>query len=492
MATQLSAAPFGIRQSADERAARRMVMVWAVTVIAILLVLMFLGLAMRMNQAGFLAVSPDLFYAMMTLHGLGMAGTLFIGGAVAVWFHARRYAEPSFALFRWIYGLVVAGTSGLIVATLIGLHGSGWYMLYPLPFLTSWPRWSTLAAIISLLVLGVSWLLAQLELLRAFAARYGARRLLAWDYIRGSTPAEPLPAFVLISTVALLAGAITTVVGAVVFMLYLFRWFVPGLQLDALLMKDLMFLFGHTIVNITLYAGVGIIYERLPHYTGRPWKVNRVVAIAWNATLVFIMFAFLHHLYMDFAQPRTLQVIGQVASYFSAIPATVVTLFGAATQVYRADVKWSFAPLAYYLGLVGWTIGGLAAVLDSTIAVNFYFHNTLWVPGHFHTYFLVGYVLMLLGALHEIVAEGEQALSRTALVIFVAGGYGFVTMFYLGGLAAVPRRYATYQSIPVEQVVQAGQRYAGYAAWFVGLVLVGLLLYLASLLRGWKQSWAAA
>lgn len=477
--------------TAAPHAAKRMVMVWAVTVILTLLVLMVLGELMRMNQAGAISVRPDFFYAMMTLHGLGMAGTLFMGGVVAVWYHAWKYVKPSLALMRWIYALVLLGTVGLIGATLIGRHGSGWYMLYPLPFIKTWADWSTLLAIVSILVLGVAWLLAQLELLRAFAARYGAGRLLAWDYVRGATPDEPLPAFILISTVSLLAGAITTVVGAVVMMLYLFKWFVPTLQFDALLLKDLMFLFGHTLVNITMYLGVALVYERLPYYTGRAWNVNRVVAMAWNATLVFVLFAFLHHLYMDFAQPRSLQVIGQIASYFSAIPATVVTMFGAATQVYRADVKWSYAPIAYYLGLVGWAVGGLAAVLDSTIAVNVYFHNTLWVPGHFHTYFLVGYVLMLFAALHEIVAPEAQARAKAALAIFVVGGYGFVTMFYLAGLAAVPRRYATYSAIPIKQVAAAGQALAGYAAWFVGLVLVGLILYLVALVAEWRRNWAA-
>lgn len=472
-------------------AARRIVMVWAVTVILILLVLMVLGLLMRMNQAGAVTMRPDYFYAMMTLHGLGMAGTLFMGGIVAVWYHAFKYVRPSLSLMRWAYGMVIVGTAGAIVATLIGRFGPGWYMLYPLPFIPTWSSWSTLLAVVSILVLGVAWLLAQLELLRAFAARYGARRLLAWDYIRGAAPAEALPAFVLIATVSLIAGALTTVVGALVLILYLFKWFVPALQLDALLLKDLMFLFGHTLVNITMYLGVALVYERLPRYTGRPWSVNRVVAVSWNATLVFVLFAFLHHLYMDFAQPKSLQVLGQVASYLSAIPATVVTLFGAAMQVYRADVKWEFAPVAYYVGLVGWAIGGLAAVLDSTIAVNVYFHNTLWVPGHFHTYFLVGYVLMMFAALHEIVAPEAQARAKAALAAIVVGGYGFVTMFYLGGLASVPRRYATYQVIPIKQVAAAGQALAGYAAWFVGLVLVGLLLYLVALVGEWRRNWAA-
>ena len=40
-------------------------------------------------------------------------------------------------------------------------------------------------------------------------------------------------------------------------------------------------------------------------------------------------------------------------------------------------------------------VGGVAAVIDSTVAVNLVFHNTLWVPAHFHTYYLMGVVFMV-------------------------------------------------------------------------------------------------
>ncbi len=492
MATSTTAATSAANPAAPI-AAKRMVMVWTVTLLAVFLVLILLGLSMRLNQAGAIDVDDNLFYAIMTLHGLGMAGTLFMGGVVAVWYHAWKYVPMSLGVQKLIYVLVVAGTVGLVIATLIGKHASGWYMLYPLPFMKTWPAWSTLVAIISLIVLGSAWLLAQLDLLWAFAKRYGAGRLLAWQYFTNDHPeGEELPSFVLISTVSLFAGAVTTIVGAVVFLLYLAKWFEPSLEFDNLLMKNMVFLFGHTIVNITMYLGVAIIYERFPLYSGRRWYVNRVVAIAWNATLCFILLAFLHHLYMDFAQPDSLQVLGLVASYLSAVPATVVTMFGAGLQVYKNDIKWEVAPLAYYLGMMGWAIGGLAAVLDTTIAINFYFHNTLWVPGHFHTYFLVGYVLMFLGAFHEIVAAKAQKYARIGLLTFVVGGYGVVSMFYLAGVAGVPRRYASYTGIPVESVASAGQALAGYASWFVGLVIIGLLIYSLSIVSEWKRSWSEA
>lgn len=474
-------------------AAKRMTMIWIATSVVVFVVLVSLGLVMRLSQAGSLDLRPDRFYAVMTLHGLGMAGTLFMGGLAAVWYRSRRWVQPSLGLMGAVYGLVLLGTLGLLAATLLGRFGAGWYMLYPLPFLPgAWPRWSVGVAVVSLLVLGTAWLLAQLDLLRALAARYGIRRLLAWDYLGGERSGEDLPPFVLITTVSLIAGSLTTVVGAVLLLLYLFQWVAPDLRFDPLALKNMVFLFGHTLVNITMYLGLALVYESLPHYSGRPWKTNRIVALSWNATLALVLLAFFHHLYMDFAQPRALQVLGQLASYLSAVPATVVTIFGAVGQVYRSGMRWRFTPLAFWTGLAGWVIGGFAAVIDSTIAINRFFHNTLWVPAHFHTYFLLGFVLILLGAFYEVIEADAESRAKLSLGCLLAGGSGFVAMFYASGVAGVPRRFATYTAIPMTSVAEAGQRQAAIAVYCVALVLLGLLLYAAALLPRWRQSWASA
>ncbi len=110
-----------------------------------------------------------------------------------------------------------------------------------------------------------------------------------------------------------------------------------------------------------------------------------------------MIFAYLHHLYVDFAQPRFLQDLGQISSYFISIPAAVVSIFGCLTLVYALRMRWTLASSLYFLDLMGWAIGGVGAVVDSTVSVNFHFHNTLWVPAHSHSYYLMGVVLMLLG-----------------------------------------------------------------------------------------------
>jgi len=471
-----------------ERAIRGLTQLWAWTVPALFFVLALLGLAMRLNQAGAINADPDLFYAIMTLHGLGMAGTGFVAGLAAVTYLLSRYVRVNLAIMWTTYCLTVVGVIGLIVACLIGRFGPGWYLLYPLPFFANgvWPDWAAGLAILSLIVLGVGWLLGQIELLRALLAKYGLTNALAWQYLmKHSADRVEIPPIVLISAAAcLVPGILTTIDGAVLLMLYLFKWFSPALTFDPLLTKNMVFLWGHTLVNITMYLGLAIVYELLPKYSGKPWKTNAVVALSWNTVMVLVLLAFFHHLYMDFAQPNSLQYVGQAASYLSAVPATVVTVFGVISQVYGSRMQWRFVPLCFYLGIIGWVIGGLAAVVDSTITVNFAFHNTLWVPAHFHTYFLVGYFLMLWGFLYEFSGSARENLAKAALSLVVVGGYGFLLMFYLGGAFGVPRRYAVYDSIPLASLAASGERIALTAAAFVIVLIIGLLLTFAIIYGG--------
>jgi cytochrome c oxidase subunit 1 len=460
-----------------------------ITVMTLFVVLVLLGLVMRMAQGSLVQLPPDLFYAIMTLHGLGMAGTLFVGGIAALWYLLSEYVDVSVGLMKFNFVLVVAGVLGLVTATLIGRFGPGWYVLYPLPFLEgAWPRWSVATATISVMLLGVAWLLWQLDILRAILTRYGVGGFLGWKYF-GKAEGEEVPPIILIASVSCIAGSLTTVFGAVMLMLYLLQWINPEFQWNALLLKNIVFLFGHTIVNITMYFGLAFVYELLPKYTNRPWKTNRIIAIAWNSALIFVIFAYFHHLYMDFAQPTALHFIGQVASYLSTVPATVVTIFGAIGQFHRSGMRMTFVPAALGFSLMGWLIGGFIAVVDSTIAVNNYFHNTLWVTSHFHTYFLMGFVLMLFAFIYHYFESDSEGKSKIALWSMLIGGYGIILMFAVAGVESVPRRYAEYADIPYKALVSVAQSTAVYSSLSAVVLLAGVGIFYTAVLGRIGRKW---
>lgn len=458
----------------------RLTLVWVLTALVLFPILAVLGLLMRTMQSGyFQTVPPEWFYAVMTLHGLGMVGLWFVAGMAGLSFLLATYVRPTLAVSWIAYAATILGVVLLLAATLIGRLGVGWYFLYPLPFHSGgvWPPWATASLFAALAIMGVGWTIWAGDLLWAIARKYRFSDALGWQYLGGSGTPE-VPPLIIISTVSVIGVLAGLVAAVVILTLVAFEQFTTGFTNDALLIKNLTFYFGHMLVNITMYFGVAMVYELMPAYTGRPWKTNALVAASWNLVLLLVMFAYLHHLYMDFAQPQWLQVTGQVSSYLISVPAAVVTIFSTLATVHGSKMRWKLPSVMLYVGVVGWAIGGVAAVIDSTVAVNTRFHNTLWVPAHFHTYYVMGVVLMILGTVFHLVTElsklpESNKISGTIVGTVGVGGYGFLLMFYLAGVAGVPRRYAVY---PAE--VAQGIMYAKISLGFIALLLAGALLYI--------------
>lgn len=469
---------------------RKLVIIWSITFLIVFPVLITLGLLMRLRQGEDIKIGMDTFYALMTMHGLGMAGVLFSIAFAALWYLiSTRHAKLNLRVGYLVFLLNLIGGGGLFFATLVGRFGAGWYLLYPLPFKgANWPAWTTLISIISLIILGVAWLVGILHLIYRLAKEYGGfTNLLGWQYLGKKEVQKELPPIVLITTVSLVPGVIAFLAAAVWMIIYLLKYFEPALTFDPLLLKNMGFFFGHTLVNITLYCCVGWVYALLPEFTGRKWKTDKVLVYAWNATFLFILFAYFHHLYMDFVQPLPYQYAGQIASYLSAVPSTAITMFGVIVQLYHSKIKWGIIPLTFLIGIAGWAIGGFSAVVDSTIAVNSVLHNTLWVPAHFHTYMLTGVVLFILGFIFYLShSKEEQAGDKTGKLgfwLFVIGAHSFIAMFYMGGLKSIPRRYSDYSGIPISSTHDTGALLAQIAVIFISLLLIGLIIMYFSILK---------
>jgi cytochrome c oxidase subunit 1 len=268
--------------------------------------------------------------------------------------------------------------------------------------------------------------------------------------------------------------------------------FVPSFTFSALLAKNLIFFAGHMLVNVQIYTGAGLVYALLPHYTGRPWKSSRVLILAWVVAAVFVMLAFFHHLYQDFAQPTSVQVIGEVTSFGVAFPPIVVTIFGGLMMVYRSGIRWTTAPIFLYASLAGWAIGGWAAETgDATPLANQYFHNTVWVPAHFHTYMALGVVFFLLGTVYHVTPQLtgrhlSESIGRRAAALLLVGGWGLVGMWYVAGALSQPRRYPI--SLPgLENVSRTGMAFAAVVA--IGILMIAFD-FARTLLREPAQWWA--
>jgi heme/copper-type cytochrome/quinol oxidase subunit 1 len=331
-----------------------------------------------------------------------------------------------------------------------------------------------------MLLVGAGFFVYCLDLLMQTSAAYGGlQRALGISYLRNRDDSPPPPsaiAAMVVSIEGLLAGAAgTTIVVALIG-----HAIDSGLELDALWAKNLTYFFGHSVANLIIYLAVGAVYVLLPGYTGRPWKTTKPIVVAWLFTLLFVATAYSHHLYMDFVQPEWAQGFSSIASFGAALPVAVVTIFTGVVLIWGSRYRWTLASTLLYLGFMGWAIGGTGAVIDSLIPINFKFHNTLWVPAHFHTYLLLGvifwafalFVRMLEESAGQTAREGVSAFALGALLV---GGYGFVGAWYVSGALGVPRRWAVHP--------EGTAGYSLVGSIFVVVFAVGVLVLLLECLR---------
>ena len=152
----------------------------------------------------------------------------------------------------------------------------------------------------------------------------------------------------------------------------------------------------------------------VPRYAGRPYETTKVFVAGWAGSLVFIATAYSHHLYMDFVQPLWAEIISEIASYGALIPVAVITIYSMTMLVWGSRYRWTLASTLLYVGLAGWAIGGIGAVIDSLIPINFRLHNTAWVVAHFHTYLMLTVVVWALAFLAHLLERdaGDDLVAR--------------------------------------------------------------------------------
>lgn len=430
-------------------AARKALTGYLVVFGVVLLLMMTMGFLMRMTQGGLLGLNPDRFYQTLTVHGTGMVGITGIGGAAIMWYFLGRYVRLSVAVLTFNLVAFVIGAAMILYADFIGGFAAAWTFLWPLPT-KSMGLWEPGAAALhlsGLLLIGVGFLLLHLDAGRAIIGKYGnLARALGWPHLFGFSDEKP-PKAVVASTMALISNILGLVSGATVLTISIVNLYVPSFTIDPLLAKNLIYFFGHVFINITIYMAIIAVYELLPVYTGREWKVNRVFLASWTVATVLMVAVYPHHLLMDLNMPAWVAASAQVASYISGMPILVVTGYGALVVLFRSKVRWTTTTALLLLGVFGWAAGSLPAIVDATIRVNKVMHNTLWVPGHFHTYLLVGQVSLVFGFMAHFSHGTEWAkatLNRAGVGVFMLGGLMLTQGFLFSGQSSIPRRYAEY------------------------------------------------
>ena len=425
---------------------------YMITSLVVFLLMMVFGLTMRMAQGTWLNIRPDIFYQLMTAHGAGMVGTAALASCAVMWFFLRKYVKLSVAIFATNYVLFVVGAALILGAVFIGKYAGAWTFLYPLP-VQSMGVWSNNAAVVFMLgylSIGVGFLLFYLDTMRAVIRVYGnLGRALGLQWLFKGEIDKSHPTTVVASTMVMITNSIGTLAGAIALVMSIINAYYPAWAPDALIIKNFIYLFGHMFINAAIYMGVIAVYELLPRYSGRPYPISRPFIWAWAISTVFVLIIYPHHLLMDYAMPHWMLVMGQLVSYGSGLPVFTITAYGALTNIHRSGMRWSLPSKLMILSVFGWAAGIVPAIIDGTIRANLVMHNTLWVPGHFHFYLLLGVLPMILALLFHLI-DDPASPSKTPISnklgfpVYFIGGLVFVFAFLAGGYISEPRRFAVH------------------------------------------------
>lgn len=426
------------------------VKVYLATSFTVLLLMMVAGAVLRIAQAGWIALSPDIFYQVMTVHGAGMVGISALAGAGVMWFFLHRYVELSVSVAWLNYTLFMLGVVLILGSIFVGGYAGGWTFLWPLPAhsMGQWSAHAAAAYIAGLILIGLGFLAFYFDAAVAIGRRYGSLlKGLGLDQLISGRIDTTHPPTIVATCMVIIINTLGTLVGAVVLIVTLVNLYFPDLAISALLAKNLIYFFGHVFINATIYMSVTAVYELLPLYTGRPWKVSRTFFAAWACVTLFVMAVYPHHLLLDTVMPNWLLATGQVMSYLSGIPVLLVTAYGALLLVYRSGIEWTAPARWLMLSMFGWSAGVIPAIVDGTIHINRVMHNTMWVPGHFHFYLLAGLLPMLIGFSLHVFGDRRalnETFERIVFWVYATAAVLFSFAFLLGGWASVPRRFAQH------------------------------------------------
>jgi cytochrome c oxidase subunit 1 len=454
----------------DRSIASRLVLQYILASTAILMASGLLGVLMRDSQANLGRLHPNFYYAIMTAHGLGAfvgwAGFAVMGLA---WWVLVSLGFPVRGLGLWLaraaFWLMIAGVAGILVTTLLMNFGASWVFLYPLPLhgAGQWGKWASAIFSFSALLAGlaiVTWCLGILHTVLGEALhakshnplnRFGVS--IGFGYLwprRFATNPRSVPYPVIPLAVIGLDMIIATLPLAVLLVIQIVQAFSPGVHVDPLLAKNILWWFGHPVVYLLLFPAAALYYWLIPRYAGRPLVAGNVIAIAWTIAVVANVFVWAHHVYLDYPQDSVQAGINTAMQpiTFALVLPSALSLYSLGFTIYRSKFRWTPASTALFLGLVGWLLAGLSGIVNATIALDVAVHNTLWIVGHFHHMALLNIGLLIFGAIYALLPElTGKALYSERLAWWHVGltftaGMTFFGLWLAQGLNGAPRRFA--------------------------------------------------
>ena len=445
------------------------------------------GVVMTRWQAVHL-LPADLFYRFLTLHGLNMLIFFIIFFEMAILYFAgpillsSRLPAPRVG---WLaFGLMVLG---MAVTNAMVLQGKADVLFTSYPPLQADPLYYVGIILFAVGALIVTCLF--------FATLVVAKREHTYE---GSIPLVSFGAL----TAAIIA-VITLLHGAVIYIPTLL-WSLGYMNVDPEVYRMVWWGLGHSSQQINVAAHVSVWYLLAALTVGGVVVSEKVSRMAFALYILFISMASAHHLLVDPGMGPAWKIWNTSYAMYLAVLASMVHGFtvpagiemGQRLRGYtRGTFEWlkkapwgdpGFSGAALSIVIFGF-LGGVTGVTIGTEQINIIAHNTLRVPGHFHTTVVGGTALAFMAVTYYVlplIFRKRVAFWGLAKIQPYLFGMGIVILgmsMIFQGIFGVPRRNwdisapgAVFQIEyhPVVQLFQATMGIGGLLAIVGGLAYI--------------------
>jgi len=445
------------------------------------------GVVMTRWQAVHL-LPADLFYRFLTLHGLNMLIFFIIFFEMAVLYFAGpillscRLPAPRVG---WLaFALMLLGM--LVVNTMV-LQGRADVLFTSYPPLQAHPLYY-----LGIILFAVGALLVTALF---FATLVVARRERTYE---GSIPLVSFGAL----TAAIIA-VITLLHGAVIYIPTLL-WSLGYMTIDPQVYRMVWWGLGHSSQQINVAAHVSIWYLLAALTVGGVVVNEKISRMAFVLYVLFISMASAHHLLVDPGMGPAWKVWNTSYAMYLAVLASMVHGFTVPAGIemgqrlrgythgafeWLKKAPWGdpgFSGMALSVVIFGF-IGGITGVTIGTEQINIIVHNTLRVPGHFHSTVVGGTALAFMAVTYYVLPlifrkrVAFWGLAKLQPYIFGLGIVILSMSMIFQGIFGVPRRHwdVSFANAPFQveyhpavQIFQATMGLGGLLAIAGGLAYI--------------------